>query len=134
MKTTSFKQELTVALPAATIYEMYLDSKKHSKWTGDKASMTKKVGGRFTVFGGYADGKNLELKEGKKIVQSWRAAEEQWPTDHYSVVEFTFKSLGKNKTRITLKHSNVPAAIATNFKNGWKDFYWTPLKQMVAGQ
>ncbi|MFI5205042.1 MAG: SRPBCC domain-containing protein [Flavobacteriales bacterium] len=131
MKTTTFKQELTVNLPAQTIYDMYMDSKKHSKLISSPAVIGKKVGAAFKVYDGYAFGKNLELVPGKKIVQTWRAKEDKWPEGLDSIVEFTFKSLGKNKTKITLKHKNVPTVLATNFKNGWKDFYWTPLKKMT---
>ncbi len=57
------------------IYKILMDSKLHIKVTGDVAKISKKVGGAFSVFGGYATGKNLTLQKGKKIVQSWRASE-----------------------------------------------------------
>jgi activator of HSP90 ATPase len=109
---------------------MYLVAKKHSKWIGAKVKIKNKVGANFEVFDGYAAGKYIDIVKNKTILQTWRAIDDKWPTDHFSNVNFNFKSLGKNKCKITLTHSNVPAEIANNFKSGWKDYYWTPLKNI----
>ncbi len=105
-----------------------MNSKQHSAFTGEKASISTREGGKFSVFGGYASGKNLELKEGKKIVQSWRASD--WKDGEDSVVTFEF-SKSKTGCKLTFTHKGVPADQADDIKKGWIDYYWTPLKSYV---
>jgi len=66
-----------------------MDSKTHSKFTGDIVRIGKNVGELFSAFNGYATGENVELKPNKLIVQSWRASD--WPKGHYSKVKFNLK-------------------------------------------
>jgi uncharacterized protein YndB with AHSA1/START domain len=61
------------------VYDALMSSRHHAKFTGAPASISKKEGGSFSVFGDYATGNNLELIPGKKIVQTWRA--DNWPGD-----------------------------------------------------
>jgi activator of HSP90 ATPase len=48
-----------------------VDAKKHSAFTGAKATGEVKVGGEFSAWDGYITGRNLELEKGKHIVQEW---------------------------------------------------------------
>jgi hypothetical protein len=43
-------------------------------------------------------------------------------------VELTLKVKG-NKTELTMVHSSVPAEQAKEYAQGWKDYYWEPLKE-----
>jgi len=104
----------------------FLDSQKHSEFTGSRATGKKTVGSHFSAWDGYIRGEYLELEEGKRIVQSWVTSE--WPQDFApSRLELTFKDLG-DKTEITLVQSGVPVAQEAELRQGWIDFYWEPLK------
>ena len=129
-KFASFKQRVTVGTTPGRIYDILMNAKKHAKLTGAPVKMSAKVGGAFTVYDGYAFGKNVELVPGKRIVQSWCAREEGWPEDHFSEVVFDLAKAGKNRTTVTFTHKQVPAALAKSFKDGWREFYWSPLKAM----
>ena len=59
-------------------------------FTGSKVIMSNKVNGKFKVFDGYCHGYNIELMQGKKIVQAWNFAEDGWPEDHFSICTFFF--------------------------------------------
>lgn len=130
IKTSSFTQQVTLNATPQAIYELLMDSKAHTKLTGAKARISAKDGGAFEVYDGYAFGKNIDLLPGKRIVQSWRAKEDKWPADHDSIIVFELKALGKDRTKLVFSHREVPAALANDFKQGWTDFYWTPLKAM----
>lgn len=67
------KEEFLVA--PNIIYTAWLDSNLHTKMTGGKANCSVNVGDTFSTWNGYIEGKNLELKPNKKIVQSWRTTE-----------------------------------------------------------
>lgn len=108
------------------LYDALMTSKQHSQFTGDKAKISTKVGGKFTAYDGYISGKNLELVPGKKIVQLWRGSD--WPAGEYSTVTFSFKKLTTG-TQLTFVQKEVPVEFYTDIKQGWKDFYWQPLKE-----
>jgi activator of HSP90 ATPase len=129
MKVGTFRQKATISNASpAQIYQMLMDSKKHSEFTGDTAKISAKVGGNYTAYSGYITGKILELKENEKIVKSWRAVDGVWPEDHESIVYFEFEKSGKN-TVIHFKHQDVPVNQVDEFKKGWKNFYWDLLKK-----
>lgn len=126
MGVTTIRGRVVVSAAPGDVYEAFMDAGKHSAFTGSKATGDSKVGGRFTAWDGYISGKNLELVEGKKIVQEWVTTE--WPSGYPpSRLELTFKKV-KGGTEISMVHSNVPEEQADNYEQGWIDFYWKPLK------
>lgn len=130
MKTKIVRQSVTIKATPREVYEALMDSRKHSKFTGEKASMSRKVGEKFSIFEGGLTGTNLELAEGKKIVQSWRASMRDWPKDHYSKATFSMKPV-KGGTRLTFTQSGVPEKCYESISQGWRDYYWKPMKEML---
>jgi len=128
MKTKTIKHSITIKATAHEIYEALMDSRKHSKFSGSKAVISKKIGGRFTAYDGYIDGINLELIPDKKIVQSWRASD--WPQGHYSEVTYLLTEV-ENGTNLEFTQSGVPAQFYDDISQGWHDFYWKPMKEML---
>ncbi len=120
----------TILIPSVKpedVYNALVDAKKHSAFTGSKATMNPKPGGRFTAWDTYITGKNLELVKGRKIVQEWRTSE--WPEEYpSSIVQFTFTAV-KDGTEITMVHSKVPSSQAEQYREGWFTSYWDPLKE-----
>jgi activator of Hsp90 ATPase protein 1 len=104
-----------------------MDSKKHAEFTGDSATIDPKVGGKFNLGGGYISGKNLELVAGKRIVQEWTTSEwpEGYPPSRFEIT-LTAKSDG---TLLKMIHSQVPAEQRDSYADGWKTYYWEPLKE-----
>jgi activator of HSP90 ATPase len=105
-----------------------MDSKKHAAFTGGKASISRMVGGKFTAYDGYAEGVNVELVPDKKIVQTWRA--DDWPEGHYSRVTFSLTNAGGG-TRLAFTQSDVLEEQYDDVAQGWRDYYWKPLKEML---
>ncbi len=127
MKTKNISQRLVLNAGSHEVYDALMSSKKHSQFTGAKAVMSQKVGGKFTAYDGYIEGKNTDLKPDKKIVQLWRASD--WPEKHFSTVTYALtEKAGKTTLKFTQK--NVPAEQYKEIKQGWVDFYWSPLKKM----
>jgi activator of HSP90 ATPase len=110
------------------IYEMIMDSKKHTKLAGSPTTVSRRVGGAFKV-GRDLEGTNLKITKDRKIVQSWRAND--WPKDHYSRATFSL-SRAKGGTRITSLQSGVRDRHYGSIRFGWRDCYWTPLKKTFA--
>ena len=127
MKTKTIRQTITLTASPSEVYDAWMDQKKHSAFVGAKSVINPKVGGSFDIFDGYATGKNLGLEPGKRIVQSWKTDEEEWPADHYSKIDIRLKAKGKS-TVLTFVQTGVPGEAAADISKGWKDYYWTPLK------
>jgi activator of HSP90 ATPase len=127
MKATTIKQKTLIPATPDEVYDAFMEAKKHSAFTGSKATSDPKVGGEFTAWDGYISGRNLELVKGKKIVQEWSTTD--WP-DKFppSRLELTFKE-AKGGTEISMIHSNVPAEQADDLAEGWNEFYWKPIKE-----
>jgi activator of HSP90 ATPase len=122
------KLKLSATIPAKPeeIYESWLDSKKHSDMTGSVAKVEPKINGKFTAWDGYIEGKTIEIEPGRRIVQKWRTTDfpEGSPD---STVELTFEKVEKG-TKIVLIHTEIPEGQKDDYKKGWKDFYFNPMK------
>lgn len=130
MKTKSIKQSVTFDASTLEVYNLIMDAKKHSAFTGSKVIMSNKPNGKFSVFDGYCHGYNIELIEGKKIVQAWHFAEDGWPDDHFSICTFRFDQQD-NKTKLTFLQTDVPEHKAEELKEGWKKYYWEAMKDFL---
>jgi activator of HSP90 ATPase len=128
MKTKSIRQSVIIRASPHEVYEALMDSKKHAEFTGGRASISREVGGKFSAFDGYAEGVNLELVPDKKIVQTWRA--EDWPEGHYSKVTFSLVKVAGG-TRLTFTQTGIPEEQQEDVSQGWEDYYWTPMKEML---
>jgi activator of HSP90 ATPase len=122
-----FTLTVTIHAKAEKIYKAYLSSEGHSALTGNPAKVDGAVDGDFTAWDGYIQGMFLELEENKKILQAWRTAE--FPADaEDSIVEILLEE-SHGKTKITLHHSNIPEGQADDYKTGWEDFYFKPMRK-----
>ena len=127
MEKQTIRQKVTVPAKPIEVYEAFVDAKKHSAFTGSKATGQGKVGRKFTAWDGYISGKFLKLEKGKRIVQEWVTTE--WPKGFPpSRFELTLKEV-RGDTEISVTHSNVPAEQVKDLKEGWNESYWKPLKE-----
>jgi activator of HSP90 ATPase len=119
---------LTAVLPITPekLFSAWLSSREHSAFTGSPAKISPRVGGKFTAWDGYISGTTVKLVKNKKIVQQWRTTEFS-DSDPDSLVELAFEKV-KAGTRLTLTHSGMPKGQASSYKDGWKDFYFAPMK------
>ena len=123
----TIRQEVTFGATPEQVYEALMNSKKHEKFTGAAAKISRKVGGNISAYDGYIAGKNVELVENKKIVLLWRGSD--WPEGHYSKATFALKPV-KGGTKLTFTQTGVPDEQYKAIKQGWIDFYWEPMKKM----
>jgi activator of HSP90 ATPase len=124
----SIRQTVTFKASPHEVYEALMDEKKHAAFTGGGAKISRRVGGRFVIYDGEIEGKNLELVPDQKIVQSWRYSD--WPEGHYSTVSFSLEEIEKG-SRLVFLQTGVPDDKYEDIKQGWKDFYWEPLKETL---
>ncbi len=128
----SFKISITLPATPKQLYKAWLSGKEHTAFTGESANVEPKVEGHFTAFGDYIKGKNIELVPNEKIVQAWRTTEFPEGSED-SILELTLKEV-KGGTRLSLAHSNIPNRQGESYKDGWKKFYFKPMKQYFSSK
>lgn len=130
MYTRNIKQSLTFRASPHAVYEALTDSRKHSKFTGVSASISRRVGGKFTVADGHTNGINLVLIPDRKILQAWRISMKGWSKDHYSLADFSLKRISGG-TRLNFTQLGVPSSCYQLIKHGWHEHYWTKMKNFL---
>jgi activator of HSP90 ATPase len=122
-----------VKFPASPkiLFEMYMDSGKHSAATGAPAKLSRKVGGAWHAHGGAIGGKNLQIIPGRQIVQAWRAG--FWKKNELSILILTFEK-APGGSIVDLVHVGVPQLDQNGVRNGWAKYYWKPWKKYLAAQ
>lgn len=118
---------VSTVLPATPkqIYEAWLSSDGHSQMTGSQAKVEAGSGGVFKAWDGYIWGKTLEMEPNHRILQAWRTSE--FPEDSPdSRVKILLEEV-TDGTKITLTHTNIPDGQGNSYKQGWDDFYFTPM-------
>ena len=129
-KTKIIEQEIVIKTTPHEIYEAFMDSKIHSKFTEGKAKISREIGGSFSVFEGDINGKNVELIPDKKIVQTWRNEDENWPKGYYSTIVLILEPVDSG-TLIKFTHVDIPEGAYESVKEGWDSYYWEPLKELL---
>jgi len=130
MMTEAIQQSVEFNASPETLFELFMDSKKHAAATGGPARISRKNGGAFTAFGGMLCGKNLLIVPKKMIVQAWRSSQFK-ATDPDSILILRFsKTAGGG--RIDLVHAGVPEHDHKGVTKGWPKYYWEPWKAYLA--
>jgi activator of HSP90 ATPase len=131
--TPVIEQSVSFNATPAKLYELFMDSAKHSAATGMPAKVSRKVGGKWSAFGGMILGKNLALVPNRMIVQVWRSAE--WKkADPDSTLVVSFEKAASGDTAVHLVHVGVPSYDHQGVTQGWVKFYWDPWKVYLAAR
>jgi activator of HSP90 ATPase len=105
--TPVIEQTVAFSVTPAKLYDLFMDSAKHTAATGMPAKISPKVGGKWSAFGGMILGKNLALIPNRMIVQSWRSAE--WKkADPDSILIVSFEKAAGGQGQVHLVHVGVP--------------------------
>ena len=96
---------------------------------GGTANIINSVGGKFSIWEGDITGTTLELdSKHHKIKQSWRYNYKDWPISKPSILTIQIVSDRRGGSRLRLRHTGVPEKYKEEIKQGWKEYYWTPMK------
>lgn len=127
----TIKQKVKIRLSPDRIYQLLADSKLHSKLTGQKAMISKKIGGQFSTHDGRVHGVIVDLVPQKRIVQAWRSKD--FPVGAYSMASFELTETKDGGTEIVLTHRGVPKALIPAVEEDWRSIYWDRLRKEAAG-
>ena len=126
-KTVTIQHKTFIQATPREVYDAYIDAEKQSEFTDSIATSDPRVGGKFTAWDGYITGSYIELEPGTKIVQEWSSSDfpEGVPP---SRLEIILKGV-KDGTDLIMAHLGVPEELAEDIDQGWKDYYWEPMKE-----
>lgn len=130
--TPAIQQSITLPASPEELFKTFLDSKKHSAMTGMPTKIGRKVGSKWSAFGGSIWGRTLMIVPGKLIVQSWRSSAFK-KADPDSILLVTFNKVPEGG-RIDLMHVNVAPQDHKGVTEGWKDYYWKPWRAYLSGK
>ena len=117
----------------AQLYEFFMDSTKHAAATGMPAKISRKVGGKWSAFGGMIRGKTLALVPNRMIVQAWRSSE--WKkADPDSILVVRFEKSASGGATVALTHIGVPEYDQDGVTRGWVKYYWDPWRAYLASR
>ena len=117
---------------AKDLYDLYMNSKKHSIATGAPAKISAKEGGEYSAHAGWITGRNLQLVKNQLIVQTWRA--QGWDkSDVDSTFIIYLEPKGDNVVLHAI-HANVPDKDYEDIEKGWDQHYWKPWKKYLSGK
>ena len=130
MPTDAFRLSTLVSALPERVFSAWMDSGAHSAFTGGEAKIDPAIGGKFTAWDGYIQGRTVELLQGRRIVQIWRTKE--FPSASAdSRLEIQFEA-AEGGTRVTVLHSNIPLGQGERYKTGWHDHYFSPMRDYFA--
>ncbi len=59
-------------------------------------------------------------------MQAWRS--KAWPAGTYSIASFVLSRKAGGRTQLAFTHVGVPAFDFKDISQGWRTFYWNPIK------
>jgi len=127
-KSIALHQEVDFKANPQRIYEVLLDGKQFSAFSGAPATINREAGGAFSLFGGHIIGRNLELAPNRRIVQAWRVV--TWDEGIYSIARFELKAQGPG-THLIFDHTGFPEGKKEHLEEGWKENYWGKLQKYL---
>src|SRR5262249_40855389 len=125
VKGVTIHQEVDFKVIPQRVYEVLLDTKEFSAFSGRAAQIDAALGGAFSVFAGHIVGRNVELVPGQRIVQAWRVV--TWPEGVYSIARFELKSQAAG-THLVFDHTGFPEELRDHLAEGWQTNYWALLQ------
>ena len=127
MPTETIELSRFLPAPPLRIYDAWLDADDHAAMTGGKATVeSREVGGRYSAWDGYIDGSHVALEPGVRIVQSWRS--DDFPADAVDSLLEVRLAPEDDGTRITIRHSDVPAGQGPGLLEAWDEYYLAPME------
>lgn len=126
----TIKQKVKFKAPPQAVYKLLTDSKMQSAFSGKKAQLPKKVGGRFTTHSGFASGVIVDLSPGRRVVQAWRDSE--FPAGIFSMAAFQLTPTPDGGTELVLTHRGVPKHLIPAVEQFWREAYWLKMREYLA--
>jgi activator of HSP90 ATPase len=129
--TDRIEMSWVVAAKPKDVYDAWLSSFGHAAMTGGEAVIDARVGGRYSAWGGYIEGRTTKLEKNKRIRQTWRTSEFKKSAPD-SLIEIELRAL-RGQTQLILRHTRLPRGDGAKYTAGWYDNYREPMIAYFGG-
>lgn len=130
MNVKNLKQTVTLKAAPNDVYRALVDPVEHARFTGATAKISARVGTTFSLWDRSLTGVVVAAERGRRLVLAWRS--EGWPKGHYSIAQFDL-ARARGGTRLTFEQYGIPASDYADIRDGWKQYYWEPLRTYLEG-
>ena len=120
-------QTYEVNAPIENVWHALTDATLINKWNAGPATFDAQEGGTFSLWGGDIHGTNTKVIPNELLEQDW------YGHDNPDVCYKVSFSLSEDSgvTLVHLIHADVPDDEVQDFADGWKDYYFDPIKQLL---
>jgi activator of HSP90 ATPase len=125
----AIQQHVSFRASPKTLFDLYINSKKHTAATGAPATIGRTPGSKWNAFGGKIGGTTLLVQPDQLIVQTWRA--KFWKKEDLSILTIKFTKV-TGGARVDMVHAGVPQYDQKGVRAGWRKYYWKPWKKFLA--
>lgn len=125
----TIKQRVKFKAEPGTIYDLLADSRKHTALTGRSATISRKVGGTFSIGGDEVTGVNVDLVPARRIVRAWR--HRRFPEGIFSMAAITLTPTADGCTELILTHRGVPKDLIPETEQAWRDEVWSRIRSYL---
>ena len=121
------EQDYTIKAPISKVWQAFVDPAIIEQWGAGPAKMDATQGGEFGLWDGDIHGTNTKIVPEKLLEQDWYGHDN--PERCYKV-SYTFTAAG-DTTVVHLSQADVPDDEAQDFEDGWRDYYFDPIKKLL---
>ena len=120
------QQKYEIQVPVELVWRALTEPEMIKQWSGSPADMSAEEGKEFSLWGGSIWGTNTKVIIEKLLEQDWYGGD--WAEPSKVVIKLSEKN---SETVIELSHTNVPEKEVQNFAEGWNDYYFGPMKELL---
>jgi len=121
-------QTYTIKAPVSKVWQALTDAARIEQWGAGPAQMNPTEGGEFSLWDGDIHGTNTKVVPDTLLEQDWYGHDN--PERCYKVT-YTLKAVDGNTTAVALVQADVPDDEAQDFEDGWRDYYFDPIKELL---
>jgi uncharacterized protein YndB with AHSA1/START domain len=120
-------QTYTIKASIPAVWKALTTASMAEEWGAGPAEFDPVEGGKFSYWGGDIHGINTKIVPGELLEQDWYGEDRP---EHCYKVSFVL-SQDDDTTTIHLIQADVPDDEAKDFEEGWKDYYFDPISELL---
>lgn len=121
-------QTYDIKAPLGSVWAALTQASVAEEWGAGPATVAARKGGAFSYWNGDIHGVFTKIIPEKLIEQDWY--EHDYP-ERLHKVTFTFETYADNATRLHLLQTNVGEDEFASMADGWSEYYFEPIKQLL---
>ena len=128
----SLRLSTMVAASPNKIYAAWMDERRHSAFTGRRATVEQWVGGRVVAADGFIYAQHTYLETGRMIAMRWRTTD--YADDVVSSTVILSLEPAAGGTKVIVDIASVPAGLEAALKKLWRSVYLDSMRKFFSSK